>query len=490
MTTRSHESEDRHVTSSDGSHELSPQQQLEAYGYTQELKRSLSTADLLIYGLIFMVPIAPWAIFGVVYNASDGMVPLVYLIGLIAMIFTAVAYQQMAKTIPLAGSVFSYVGQGIHPTVGFFAGWAILLDYLLVPTLLYVFAAESMVGLFPGSPRWVWALVFVAINMVINLLGVSSMKLVNRVFLAIELLFVVAFVVIAVRALSGDVIPGAVLTADPIWDPSKVSGPLIAAALSIAVLSFLGFDGIATLSEEATGGRRATGRAMVSALFIVAFLFIIQTWLASALAGGRDSFDADAEGNAFFTIVQAAAGTGWMNAFFVVNVLAVGIANAMAAQAATSRLLYSMSRDGQLPRFLHTLNDRRVPRNAIILVSVLSAVLVLFFVGQIDMLSSLVNFGALFGFLLLHVSVVVYFVVKHGSRNYVVHLLVPVIGFLIIGYVLWNANVEAKVGGVVWLAIGAAVLGYYHVTGRKTDLSGESDVGADKIPAAGQKGGQ
>lgn len=470
------------------SSELSPQQQLEAFGYKQELKRSLSTPDLLIYGLIFMVPIAPWAIFGVVYNAAGGMVPLVYLIGLIAMVFTALAYQQMAKTIPLAGSVFSYVGRGIHPNAGFFAGWAILLDYLLVPTLLYVFAAESMVGLFPGSPRWLWALIFVAINMVINMMGVSSMKLINRLFLAMELVFVVAFIVIAVRALNNETIPGAVFTTDPIWDASKVTGPLIAAALSIAVLSFLGFDGIATLSEEATGGRKATGRAMVMALFIVAFLFIIQTWLASSLAGGRDVFDPEAEGNAFFTIVQAAASTGWMNAFFVVNVLAVGIANAMAAQAATSRLLYSMSRDGQLPAFLHKLNHRRVPRNAIILVSVLSAILVLFFVGQIDLISSLVNFGALFGFMMLHVAVVVHFMGKKKSKNYVLHLVVPIIGFLIIGYVLWNANVEAKVGGIVWLAVGALVFTYYRFTGRKTDLAGEGELEADDVPATGERG--
>ncbi|GAA1343899.1 APC family permease [Arthrobacter roseus] len=477
------------MSSSRESAELTPQQQLEAYGYKQELKRSLSTTDLLIYGLIFMVPIAPWAIFGVVYNAAGGMVPLVYLIGLIAMIFTALAYQQMAKKIPLAGSVFSYVGRGIHPNVGFFAGWAILLDYLLVPTLLYVFAAESMVGLFPDSPRWLWALVFVAINMVINLMGVSSMKLINRLFLTMELVFVAIFIVIAVRALNNETIPSAVFTTDPIWDASIVSGPLIAAALSIAVLSFLGFDGIATLSEEASGGRKATGRAMVLALCIVAVLFIIQTWLASSLAGGRESFGPGVEGNAFFTIVEAASSTGWMNAFFVVNVLAIGIANAMAAQAATSRLLYSMSRDGQLPRFLHTLNHRRVPQNAIILVSVLSAVLVLFFVGQIDLISSLVNFGALFGFMLLHVSVVVYFLGKMKSKNYLLHLVVPIIGFLILGYVLWNANIEAKVGGIVWLAVGALVFTYYRISGRKTDLSGEGDLEAGEVPATGQRGG-
>jgi amino acid transporter len=472
---------------SSGTTELSSQQKLESYGYKQELKRSVSTTDLLIYGLIFMVPIAPWAIFGTVYNASAGMVPLVYIIGLVAMIFTALAYAQMAKSIPLAGSVFSYVGRGINPTFGFFAGWAILLDYLLVPTLLYVFAAESMIGIFPGSARWIWALIFVAINTVVNLLGITSLKLLNRIFLAIEVIFVVIFVIIAVIALNNGTIPGAEFTTASVWDSSKVTGPLIASALSIAVLSFLGFDGISTLAEESTGGRNSAGKAMIIALFIVAFFFVLQTWLASALAGGRASFSDSEAGNAFFTLVQAASNSGWATAFLVVNVLAIGIANAMAAQAATSRLLFSMSRDRQLPKFLSTINSRQVPQAAILTVSGLSAILVLFFVGQINLIASLVNFGALFGFMLLHVSVIVHYIGRKKSKNYLLHLAVPVVGFLIIGYVLLNADAAAKIGGLVWLVIGLGVYLYYRWSGRKTPTLGEETV--DVVPATGERGG-
>jgi amino acid transporter len=442
------------------------QRELESFGYAQELKREVSTVDLLVYGLVFMVPIAPWAIFGTVYNSSSGMVPLVYLIGLIAMVFTALAYAQMAKSFPLAGSVFSYVGRGVHPGAGFFAGWAILLDYLLVPTLLYVFAAESMIGLFPDTPRWLWAIVFVIVNTLINLAGIGSLKVANRVFLAIELVFVAIFIVIAVRAINGQSLPDVSWGTSPIWDPSTVSAPLLAAALSIAVLSFLGFDGISTLAEESTGRKNPAGRAMIIALFVVAALFITQTWLASLLAGGRESFSDDEMGNAFFTLVEAASNTGWMNAFFAVNVMAVGFANAMAAQAATSRLLYSMSRDGQLPSFLSKISSRKVPMAALLFVSAISLVLVLFFVGQIALISSLVNFGALFGFCLLHVSVVWYYVVRQKSKNYLLHLVVPVLGFLIIAYVLFNADALAKIGGLVWLVIGAVVFGINVVRGR------------------------
>ncbi|MCW2515160.1 MAG: Porin [Mycobacterium sp.] len=435
------------------------QRTLESFGYTQELKRSVSTFDLLVYGLVFMVPIAPWAIFGTVYNSASGMVPLVYVIGLVAMVFTALAYAQMAKSFPLAGSVFSYVGRGIHPAAGFFAGWAILLDYLLVPTLLYVFAAESMIGLFPGTPRWLWAIVFVVVNTIINLLGIGSLKVANRIFLAIELVFVVIFVVIAFRAINGQSLPNVGWSTLPIWNPEVVSAPLLAGALSIAVLSFLGFDGISTLAEESTGRKNPAGRAMIIALFVVAFLFVVQTWLASLLAGGREAFSDDEVGNAFFTLVQAASNTGWMNAFFAVNVMAVGFANAMAAQAATSRLLFSMSRDGQLPSFLSKISSRKVPMAALLFVSAISLVLVLFFVGQIGLISSLVNFGALFGFCLLHLSVIWYYVVKQKSKNYLLHLVVPTLGFVIIAYVLINADSLAKIGGLVWLVIGAVVFG-------------------------------
>lgn len=449
------------------------QRALESFGYTQELSRSVGTVDLVVYGLVFMVPIAPWAIFGTVYNSASGMVPLVYLIGLVAMVFTALAYAQMAKSFPLAGSVFSYVGRGIHPGVGFFAGWAILLDYLLIPTLLYVFAAESMIGLFPDTPRWLWAIVFVVVNTVINLLGVDSLKMANRVFLAIELVFVARFVVIAVRAINGDSLPDVGWSTTPIWNSEVVSAPLIAAALSIAVLSFLGFDGISTLAEESTGKKNPAGRAMVVSLFIVASLFITQTWLASLLAGGRESFPDDEAGNAFFRLVEAASSTGWMNAFFVVNVLAVGFANAMAAQAATSRLLYSMSRDRQLPSFLSIISSRKVPMAAILVVSALSLVLVLLFVGQIALISSLVNFGALFGFALLHVSVVWYYLVRKKSKNYLLHLVVPTLGFLIIGYVLFNADSLAKIGGLVWLGIGAVVFIVNKIRGKSVPAMAE-----------------
>jgi amino acid transporter len=436
-------------------------QELAGFGYKQELSRRLSTVDLLIYGLIFMVPIAPWAIFGTVFNEAKGMVPLVYIIGLVAMIFTALSYAQMSRAFPIAGSVYSYVGRGLHPKLGFIAGWTILLDYLLVPTLLYVFAAESMSGIFTAVPKWIWVIVFLLINTAINYIGISFTALVNRLFLAAEVIFIIIFVIMAVTAIARGV-GGATFSATPLFNPQYFSAPLVATALSIAVLSFLGFDGIATLAEESKGGHKSAGTAMIGGLIIVAIFFITQTWLAGMLVPGKTSFPEDQVGNAFFDIVASVSSHVWQVAFLAMNALAVGIANAVAAQSATSRLLFSMSRDGQLPRFLSHINARnKVPERAILLVAAITLVLGLFFVGQLGLISSLVNFGALTAFLLLHVAVIGYFGVRRRSANFLLHWVVPIIGFAIIGFVLWNAEPAAKIGGIAWLIIGIGVLIYY-----------------------------
>jgi amino acid transporter len=95
---------------------------LEAFGYRQELRRSLGLRDLLIYGLIFIVPIAPFTVFGMVFNASRGMVPFIYLVGLVAMVFTALSYMAMSEAFPVAGSVYSYASRSMGEDAGFFAG--------------------------------------------------------------------------------------------------------------------------------------------------------------------------------------------------------------------------------------------------------------------------------------------------------------------------------------------------------------------------------
>src|SRR3954453_8693343 len=174
-------------------------------GYTSELSRTLTLADVVIYGLIYMVPIAPISVFGAVYNLSVGAAGAVYLVTALVMTFSALSYREMALQFPVAGSVYSYVRLGTSTFIGFISGWAILLDYLLLPALLCVFASIAMASEVPLLPSWVWVILFVAATAIINIMGVSVTARMNKLFLVIQLAMLSVFVVWAgVLILRGD----------------------------------------------------------------------------------------------------------------------------------------------------------------------------------------------------------------------------------------------------------------------------------------------
>ncbi len=433
---------------------------LERFGYREQLARSLSTLDLVVYGMIFMVPIAPYAIFGFVWHDSKGMVPLAYLLGLVGMLFTALSYASMSRAFPVAGSVYTYAHRGLHEIAGFFAGWLILLDYILVPALCYVVSVIAMHGFVPGVPTWAWLAGFVAFNAVVNLLGIRFTARVNLYLLGFELLTLALFVIVGLNALAHGAGAGR-LTLEPLFNPAVFSLAAVAGATSTAVLSFLGFDGISTLAEENRGAATNVGRATVLSLALVGALFMLQTWVAADLAVGMRFSSLD---TAFYEICQRAGGS-WLRIIIIIaNVIATGIANAMAAQAAVSRVLFAMARDGKLPRWLARIHPRyRTPYNSTLLVALISLAVSWLLTEHLDTLTHIVNFGALTGFLLLHVSVVNHYIRRRHSRDWIRYLISPMAGFGVIAYVLYEMDIEAKKIGACWIAIGAL---YYLVLTR------------------------
>ncbi|MFI8182189.1 APC family permease [Actinacidiphila glaucinigra] len=461
-------------------------QDLEKYGYTQQLARSLGFRDLVVYGLVFMVPIAPFGIFGGVFQGSGGMVALAYAIGMLAMMFTAHSYAQMSRAFPMAGSVYSYAGRGIGAPVGFLSGWMILLDYILVPALLYLIAAVAMNSLVASVPVWIWLIGFVVLNTVVNWLGIEMTARINKIMLVAELVVLAIFLAFGAIALAQGKGNGSGFHA--FYDSGTFSWSLIFGAVSIAVLSFLGFDGISTLAEENRESVRAIGRAMVAALLLAGALFIVQTWIAAMLVPEVPTLikEGDPDGTAFYDAARVAGGAWLGTLSALATAIAWGFANSLVAQAATSRLLFAMARDRQLPGFLARIDPRRrVPVNATFLVAVVSLALGLYMNSRDDgitLLSSLVNFGAMTAFLVLHVSVVVHYVVRQGSRDWWRHLIAPLIGFAILTFVVVNAKVTAQRLGFLWLAIGAVLMVGLLIAGRRTEIPDE--------PTAAEEAGQ
>lgn len=428
-------------------------------GYRQELDRSLSLRHLVVYGMVFIVPIAPMAVFGFVSRDSFGMVPLVYLVGIIAMVFTALSYKQLSGEFPLAGSVYSYVRRGLHPYLGFIAGWMILADYLLLPALAYLLSATWLHGLVPAIPAFVWVLVFAILNTVINVLGIRFQARSNFVLLGLELLVLAIFVALAVDYvfIQGRGAGGWSLA--PLFQPEHLDWGFVAKATSVAVLSFLGFDAISTLAEETKNPRKTIGNATIISLLLLGSIFMFETYIAALAHPDYATLDAPI---AFFQIGREVGGQALYALLILVNVIAVGLANSLAAQSAISRVLYSMGRDRILPysAFLAHVNPRfKTPVNAIVLVAVLSVVLAL--TVSEESLITLVNFGALTAFMLLNITVFVYFYLKQRRyRGVFRYLLFPAAGLVIVAFVWSGFSRATFLFGGVWLLIGV-VLGAF-----------------------------
>ena len=430
--------------------------EIEEFGYKQELKRSLTLTDLVVYGMIFMIPIAPFGVYGYVNAEAPGMVPLAYIIGMVAMVFTALSYGSMARAFPVAGSVYSYAQRGLNQHVGFIAGWLMLLDYLLIPPLLYVYAAMALNHLYPDIPKVGFILAFLVSATFVNLRGITFTARMNIVFLLAQLVVLGIFLFYAWTALHNGGGNGE-LTLAPLYNPQTFNFALLMQAVSIAVLSFLGFDAISTLAEEIKGDPgRSVGKAALITLVVMGTIFVVQTWIATDLAAGLGFKSAD---TAFYEIAELAAGSWLATLTPVTTALSWGIAVAVTSQSAVSRLLFGMARDGKLPKILARVHPKHnTPYMSIYLVAVLSLLICYLFINSVDTLTSLVNFGALSGFMLLHLTVINYYWRRQKSGQVVRHLICPMIGFIIVAAIMVNMGVDAQKLGLIWIALGLVYL--------------------------------
>ncbi|KOV73258.1 MULTISPECIES: APC family permease [unclassified Streptomyces] len=432
-------------------------------GAHPRLRRSLGFRDLVVYGLLFIAPMAPVGVFGTLDAKSHGAVALVYVVATVAMAFTAFSYAQMVRVVPLAGSVFAYARAGLGEGAGFVAGWMAMLDYVLIPAVAYLFSGIAMNALVPEVSRWVWTALAVVVTTLLNLWGVRAAARVGFLVLALEIAVLLVVVVSAVVVLARDGAQRGLLS--PLSGDGTQGAFALSAvigAVSVAVLSYLGFDAIAAFAEEVTGGSAKVARALLFCLALAGVLFVAQTYLVALLepaTSARLAGDPGAQGSAFYDAVDSAVGA-WLHDLVAAS-KAVGAAfAALAGQAAAGRLLFAMGRDRRLPRALSR-TDAGVPRVALLCAAVITLVAAGWAARRddgLDKLVSVVDIGALSAFTLLHASVVGYFVVRHGRWSWWRHVLVPVAGAAITVAVVAEAAGLAQIVGAAWLVIGLLVL--------------------------------
>jgi amino acid transporter len=416
------------------------------------LRRSLNYWDLVLYGLAYIAPFAPLSTLGFVWNESNGLIVLAYILGGVCMYFTARSYATMTETLPTAGSVYGFARHSLGPFPGFVAGWMILLDYLLIPAFVYVLMAVALETLLPGIDRGVWILLLVAVTTVVNWFGITVTSRANFISVALQVIILLGFMVLGVMALYAGK-GNAGLTLKPVFDAATFNAGKIFSATSICIMSFLGFDAVSTLAEEVQGGdRRVVGRAIIAVLVLSALFFIALTWVLGNLLPGIVIKDPAA---AQYQLAAWATGpwTGAVLAWTFATV--VGLSNALPMQVGVARVVFAMGRDRQLPSVLARIHPRyHTPYVGMLVTAAISLGVALFMKNRLDDLASIVNFGALSGFLFLHVSVLARFAVKLRSRGWVAHWVVPICGIIVVLAVFSGMSALAVKVGTAWLVVG------------------------------------
>src|SRR5579864_3869475 len=371
------------------------------------LRRTLTLWDLILYGVIVIQPVAPLSVFGVLSDRGRGHVVTTVLIAMVAMLFTAISYGRMARAYPSAGSAFTYVGQEINPALGYITGWSMVMDYMLNPLICIRWCSEQAAVWAPEIRWWMWAIVIFLIFTVLNLRGVKTSARINAGLATGMGVVVAIFFVVAARYVFGHPHDGFAFFTRPFYDPATFKASAVLGGTSIAVLTYIGFDAVSTLSEEVENPRRNILLATVLVCLITGLLSGLEVY-AAQLVWGSKPFPSDQVESAFAMLSRQAGGA---LLFQIINftLLVANMGSGMASQLAAGRLLYGMGRGNALPRSFFGVIDpkHRVPRNNILalgVVVVAGAGLLEFFAnklggGAYEIGAEALNFGAFIAFM-------------------------------------------------------------------------------------------
>jgi putrescine importer len=413
------------------------------------LRRTLTLWDLILYGVIVIQPVAPMSVFGVLSDRGRGHVVTTILIAMVAMLFTAISYGKMARAYPSAGSAFTYVGQEINPALGYVTGWSMVMDYMLNPMICIIWCSQQAHVFAPGIPYWMWAIFFALVFTALNIQGVKTSARVNSALAAGMGVVITIFFVTAARYIFGHPHDGAGFFSRPFYDPQLFNARAVLSGTSIAVLTYIGFDGISTLSEEAEDPRRNILLATVLTCLVIGILSAVEVYAAQLLWPASEPFP---NTDTAFTFV---AGRAWGPMFAVLGftLLVANFGSGMGAQLGAARLLYGMGRSKALPQsFFGAVEPKRhVPRNNVVFVggvALVGAFLITYGLG-----AEMLNFGALIAFMGVNLAAFMRYFVRDRERK-ITNFLFPLAGFFICLLLWLNLSRPAKIVGSIWMGAG------------------------------------
>jgi basic amino acid/polyamine antiporter, APA family len=434
-----------------------PTEQLLETAEGSRLARSVGALDLTALGIGAIIGTGIFVIIGEAIALSGPGIVISFVLAGVTCVFSALAYAELASTLPVSGSAYTYAYATMGEALAWIIGWDLLLEYGVAGWGAYfVELLDSIFGVTlpdaitlppgDGGDVNVPALMLVLVIAGVLIAGVRQSARSNTVMVVVKILVLLFFIAVAFSAFDGDHFSD--------FAPNGFDG--IEEAAALIFFAYIGFDAVSTGSEETKRPQRDLPIAIVGSLLIATILYIL---VAVAAVGALPTDQLAGQDAPLSVALSEGAGIGWGADIVTFGALVAITSVVLTMLFGETRIAFSMCRDGLLPERLAAVWEKtRTP----VILTVLFAVpiaLVAAFVPLTE-IAELVNIGTLFAFFLVNVAVIWLRRSKPDlDRGFRVPLVpyVPVIGAALCIYLMTKLPGETWLRFIVWLAIGAVV---------------------------------
>ncbi|HEY6693723.1 MAG TPA: amino acid permease [Solirubrobacteraceae bacterium] len=435
-----------------------------------QLRRVVGLLDLSALGLGAIIGTGIFVIIGEAITESGPSILLSFVLAGVTCAFSALSYAELASTIPVSGSAYTYAYATLGELVAWIIGWDLILEYGVSVAAIAVgwgqyfnelldsafgFTLSDSIAQPPGEGGTVnLPAVFIVLAVAALLIsGVRKSTRTNTIMVFVKCGILLLFIALAFTAFNSD-------NLTPFFQ-GGLSG--VTGAASLIFFAYIGFDAISTSGEETKNPQRDLPIAIIGSLAIATVLYC----LVAIAATGALPFDKLSGAEApLATVLEDGAGMPWGATVISVGALIAITSVVLTILYGQTRITFAMSRDGVMPRWLSNVNERiGTPIGVTVIFALLISVLAAFV--PLTTIAELVNIGTLFAFVLVNVGVIVLRRkrpdLERGFRVPFVPVF-PIIGIGLCIYLMAQLPVDTWLRFVVWMALGLVL---YFVYGRR-----------------------
>ncbi|MBT2407254.1 MULTISPECIES: amino acid permease [unclassified Streptomyces] len=455
-----------------------PVEQLVAEGGQGEggsLRRSLTMWQLTMISIGATLGTGIFVVLGEAAPKAGPAVTISFIIAGLTALFSALSYAELAGSVPVSGSSYSYSYATMGEFIAWICGWCLVLEYAVSVAAVAVgwgqylnelldgtigFTIPEQLAAPLGEGGWINlpSLAVVLLAMVFLMRGAKESARINTIMVAVKIVTLVLFIGIGVLGIkSGNYAPLA---------PLGVTG--ISAAASTLFFSYIGFDAASTAGEEAKNPKKDLPRAIMLSLGIVTVLYVLVAFVAVGAMPWQDFKGTEA---ALAQIMTDVTGTSVWGAVLAAGAVVAIASVVFAVLYGQTRILFAMSRDGLVPKVFAKVDEKTgAPRANVVIVSLFCGALAAFI--PLGELANATSIGTLFAFALVNIAVVILRRTKPDMpRTFKVALfpVTPILGFIACGYMMYRLPGATWVAFGVWMAVGLVVYFLYGI--RRSSLA-------------------